>query len=225
NWSNAAYAYDYSPGENNMNEEWFGITALGMPDARGLYHVRPRIAYYVLQQAFKLDPYAQETTAERIIAHFAAIHPSEYASRYQSNEALARINALEWLRISNLRMLFDSSVSRGNERSLRGPYTVFDHTESFFLDFVLQPSAKIYARVSFNIIGNVAQNRLDPIFYENRNRVVALSGSAASQTGSTTTSTTSPTAAGSAAPTTQQKLSDLQRLAIYQAEFKVDQKW
>jgi beta-galactosidase len=224
-WSNAAYAYDYSPGENNMNEEWFGITALGMPDARGLYHVRPRIAYYVLQQAFKLDPYAPDMTRERIDAHFAAIHPSEYASRYQSNEALARINALEWLRISNLRMLFDSSVSRGNERTIRGPNTVFDHTESFYLDFVLQPSAKIYARLSLNIVGNVAQNRLDPIFYENRNRVVALAGSSATQAGATATSTGSATAAGTAAPTTQQKLSDLQRLAIYQAEFKIDQKW
>ena len=224
-WSNAAYAYDYAPGENNMNEEWFGITALGNPDARGLYQVRPRIAYYVLQQAFKLDPYAPDLTRERIDAHFAAIHPSEYASRYQSNEALARINALEWLRISNLRMLFDSSASRGNERTIRGPNTVFDHTESFYLDFVLQPSAKIYARLSLNIVGNVAQNRLDPIFYENRNRVVALAGSSATQAGATATSTGSPTAAGSAAPSTQQKLSDLQRLAIYQAEFKIDQKW
>ena len=77
-WSNAAYAYDWSPGENNMNEEWFGLTALGMPDGRGLYHVRPRTAYYVLQQAFKLDPYSDETTPERIDAHFAAIHPAEY---------------------------------------------------------------------------------------------------------------------------------------------------
>jgi len=216
-WENAAYAYDWSPGENNMNEEWFGITALGMPDVRGLYHVRPRTAYYVLQQAWRLDPYGAETTPERIAAHFDAIHPVDYSSRYQSNEALARINALEWLRVSNLRILFDSSMSRGNERTIRGENTVFDHTESFFLDFVLQPSSKIFARVSFNIIGNVAQNRLDPIFYENRNRVVALAGSAASQSGATMTQ--------SAAPSTQQKLSDLQRLAIYQAEFKIDQKW
>ena len=224
-WSNAAYAYDWAPGENNMNEEWFGITALGMPDGRGLYHVRPRTAYYVLQQAFRLDPYAEDTTPERIDAHFAAIHPADYETRYQSNEALARINALEWLRISNLRILFDSSMSRGNDRTIRGPDTVFDHTESFFLDFVLQPSAKIYARLSLNIVGNVAQNRLDPIFYENRNRVVALAGSQASATGATATSTSSATAAGSAAPSTQQKLSDLQRLAIYQAEFKIDQRW
>jgi hypothetical protein len=221
-WSNAAYAYDYSPGENNMNEEWFGITALGMPDARGLYHVRPRTAYYVLQEAFKLDAYAPDTTSARIAAHFANIHPAEYSSRYQSNEALAKVNLLEWLRISNLRLLFDSSVSRGNERTLRGPKTVFDHTESFFIDLVLQPSAKIYGRLSLNILGNVAQNRLDPIFYENRNRVIALSGSAGSPAAKTAASTSSATVTSAASP---QALSDLQRLAIYQAEFRIDQKW
>src|SRR5207253_3532641 len=43
--------------------------------------------------------------------------------------------------------------------------------------------------------------------------------STASQTGATAAM------ANSAAPTTQQKLSDLQRLAIYQAEFNIDQKW
>jgi beta-galactosidase/beta-glucuronidase len=28
-WSNQAYMFDWAEGENNMNEEWFGITALG----------------------------------------------------------------------------------------------------------------------------------------------------------------------------------------------------
>src|SRR5262249_53022726 len=136
-WSNPAYAYDYEPGENNMNEEWFGITALGHSDERGLYHVRPRTAYYVLQQAFKLDPYADSTTPELIRAHFAGTRPDDHSSRYSSNEALARINAFEWLRISNLRMLLDGSLSAGDSRSIRGTERVFDHTESFYLDFVL----------------------------------------------------------------------------------------
>jgi hypothetical protein len=219
-WSNAAYAYDYSPGENNMNEEWFGITALGMPDAKGLYHVRPRIAYYVLQEAWKLDPYS--ATPPLVEAHFDNIRPLEYAARYQSNEALAKVNMLEWLRISNLRLLFDSSVSRGNERTLRGTNSVFDHTESFFLDFVLQPSAKIYARLSLNILGNVAQNRLDPIFYENRNRVVAAPTNVGPQPAGAVAAAAT---AGTTGPNGQPKLSDLQRLAIYQAEFKIDQKW
>ena len=199
-WSNEAYAYDWQPGENNMNEEWFGITALGMPDARGLYRVRPRTAYYVLQQLFRFNPYAPGATLDSIRAYVDRIHPADYAARYQSNEALARVNALEWVRLSNVRLNLDASISRGDARTVRGPDAAFDHTESLFVDFVLQPSAKVYARVSLNVVGNVAENRLDPIFYEHRNRAAAVG----------------------AAP---KPMSDLSRLAIYQAELKIDQRW
>jgi beta-galactosidase len=230
-WSNAGYQFDYQPGENNMNEEWFGITALGHSDSRGLYHVRPRTAYYVLQAAFRLDPYAPETTIDKIRSFFSQIHLNDYEPRYQSNEALARINVLEWLKLSNVRLNFDASASRGNNRTIRGPNTVFDHTESLYTDFVLQPSAKIYARVSINVLGNVAENRLDPIFYENRNRVVALASSQATQTAAGSTTTATAAQGKATIPTTtngltaQQTMTDLQRVAIYQAEFKIDQKW
>jgi hypothetical protein len=32
-WSNQGYMFDWAEGKNNMNEEWFGITALGMPNS------------------------------------------------------------------------------------------------------------------------------------------------------------------------------------------------
>jgi hypothetical protein len=165
----------------------------------------------VLQQAFRLDPYASSTTPEKIEAHFDAIRPSDYAPRYQSNEALARINALEWVRLSNLRLNIDASLSRGDARTVRGTNTAFDHTESLYVDFVLQPTAKVYARVSVNVVGNVAENRLDPIFYEHRNRAAALA--------------TANMPATNAASNKPQPMSDLQRVALYQAEFKIDQKW
>ncbi len=229
-WSNAGYPFDYQPGENNMNEEWFGITALGHSDARGLYRVRPRTAYYVLQAAFKLDPYAPETTLDKIRSFFSQIHISEFEPRYQSNEALARINVLEWLKLSNVRLNFDASASRGNQYTVRGPTTVFDHTESLYTDFVLQPSAKVYARVSVNILGNVAENRLDPIFYENRGRVVAAPTNLTTTPPAGTTTTTTTTAGTTATTTTggltaQQQATALSRVAIYQAEFKIDQRW
>jgi hypothetical protein len=227
-WSNAAYAFDFEPGENNMNEEWFGITALGAPDGNGLYQVRPRTAYYVLQQAFKLNPYAPDTTPERIAAHFESIRPIEYAPRYESNEALARVNVLEWLRLANVRLNFDASMSRGNAQTVRGTPNVFDHTESFFTDFVLQPTSKIYARVSINIVGNVAENRLDPIFYENRNNTTTLvNGRFVQMPTGSSTSSTGGISAGNAttAANTPQPISDAQRVAVYQAEFKIDQKW
>ena len=37
-WSNEAYQFDWAPGQNNMNEEWFGITALGRQNAERCLH-------------------------------------------------------------------------------------------------------------------------------------------------------------------------------------------
>ena len=34
-WANGGYSLDLAPGENNMNEEWFGICAKGPTDVRG----------------------------------------------------------------------------------------------------------------------------------------------------------------------------------------------
>ena len=56
-WPDAGYTEDYVKGENNMNEEWWGICAKGQPDSRGLYELYPRAAYYALRKVFALDPY------------------------------------------------------------------------------------------------------------------------------------------------------------------------
>ena len=47
-WKNGGYKFDFVPGENNMNEEWFGICAKGKPDDKGLYQLMPRKAYAAL---------------------------------------------------------------------------------------------------------------------------------------------------------------------------------
>jgi len=62
-WSNQAYMFDWTEGENNMNEEWFGITALGMPNADGVYTARPRAAYDVLSEIWHMDPYLEKKCA------------------------------------------------------------------------------------------------------------------------------------------------------------------
>ena len=40
-WPNGGYVEDFVEGENNMNEEWWGICAKGPPDARGLFDALP----------------------------------------------------------------------------------------------------------------------------------------------------------------------------------------
>lgn len=69
-WSNSGYARDLAGSENNMNEEWFGICAKGPTDDRGLYELHPRVAYYALMEAHKLNPYKKGITADYIRKYF-----------------------------------------------------------------------------------------------------------------------------------------------------------
>ena len=53
----------------------------------------------------------------------------------------------------------------------------FDQMQSFYVDVEAKPSPNVLANVSLNILGNVPENPIDEIFYENRGRkrTVALS--------------------------------------------------
>lgn len=72
-WGNGGYLSDFAEGENNMNEEWFGVCAKGPTNQRGLYQLYPRAAYYALQEAHLLNPYAEGVTLETIDRHFSNI--------------------------------------------------------------------------------------------------------------------------------------------------------
>ena len=58
-WSNGGYQNDYKKGENNMNEEWFGICAKGAANNKGVYELFPRAAYYALKKVHQVDPYSK----------------------------------------------------------------------------------------------------------------------------------------------------------------------
>ena len=62
-WSNKAYLFDWAEDRNNMNEEWFGIMALGPRNADGVQTAEPRIAHDVLSRIWSLDPYVDEKSA------------------------------------------------------------------------------------------------------------------------------------------------------------------
>lgn len=85
-WANAAYEFDYVEGENNMNEEWFGIAAKGPTDEDGLYSLYPRAAYYVLKEAHKFDPYAPGVTLADIEEYFDSISLEDAKQKAKDNE-------------------------------------------------------------------------------------------------------------------------------------------
>ena len=166
-WPNGGYP-DFVEGENNMNEEWFGITAKTRPDDEGHYEVHPRSAYYVLQDVWRLDPYAASTTNEVMTQHFEGVDSQRLGMPYDLRAAQLAAKENQRVFVSDLRMVFSSTVSSGSGATEHNGPAVFDHTESFYPEVSMRPTSKLSGRLTLNILGNVAQNRLDKTFYENR---------------------------------------------------------
>ena len=167
-WGNQAYPHDFVEGQNNMNEEWFGIASKGRSNARGIYNVYPRAAYYVLKDAFTLDPYGSDTDIQNIRLHFGRLGPRMSADTQSKLAQLERFRPI-------LRLDFDTYSTGG--RQLTDPNrerTRFDHTESFYFGFEVKPTTGVRADIVVNGLGNVATNPINEIFYENRGLPLAI---------------------------------------------------
>jgi len=211
-WSNGGYQNDYVEGENNMNEEWFGICAKGPTNERGLYDLYPRAAYYALKEAHSLNPLSKGTTLASIDNFFSNILLMDAVIRARGDKAALAGEQGKKVRLSELRAdLY--TFSTGGERistpkdPVPGRTTFpdqlgFDHMESFFIGVEAKPSESFRANVSFNVLGNVATNPINEIFYENRGR---------------------PQTAQSLNPATNQvetiTLTDTERFKVYRADF------
>jgi hypothetical protein len=177
-WSNAGYD-DYTKGDNNMNEEWWGIVAKGPADANGHYPLYPRAAFYALQQAYRLDPYATTGNAA-IAAHFAAISPADVELRARADRAALTGEGASRVTVSGMRLELQTFNTGGTKISTppisnpsataRPSFLGFDRLESFYADVTARPNEAFSATVSFNVLGNVPNNPIDEIFYENRGR-------------------------------------------------------
>ena len=187
-WSNGGYARDLiAPGENNMNEEWFGICAKGPTSERGLYTLYPRAAYYALKEAHQFDPYADNTSATTVAAYFDEISLTDAMLRARGDKAALESN--QKIRLSNFQAKFETYNTGGSlittpdspdPAAIADPSLAsfpdelgFDHMQSFFFGVEANPTSNLRASASFNLVGNVADNPINEIFYENviRDRV------------------------------------------------------
>jgi hypothetical protein len=212
-WPNGGYIEDYVEGQNNMNEEWWGITAKGPPDHRGLYDVYPRAAYYALRRAFKLDPYAPTTDLRTIREHFAEIQPATAELEARGARGAAASGTGERVRVSGLRLEFET-INTGGEHTTTpatkpsadqytGEYPAFmgfDQKQSFYVDFEAKPTESVTGRLSVNILGHVPENAIDEIFYEKRSMLATRAGEG-------------------------YELIDLKRAQVYQASVSWDDQW
>jgi len=189
-WPNGGYVEDFVEGNNNMNEEWWGICAKGFPDEEGLFENYPRAAYYALQDAYELDPYGANTNIAAIRSHFGRIVPALAATTGHGSRALLIAESIRRARVSGMRLELETINTGGtrvstpefesNEDVGYPAFQGFDTMQSFFVDFEAQPSDNVTGSLSLNILGEVPTNPIDEIFYENRGRsrtVTSESGS------------------------------------------------
>lgn len=211
-WSNGGYQFDYIEGENNMNEEWFGICAKGPTNARGLYQLYPRAAYYALKQAHSINPYSKGVTAEAVSNHFSNINLMDAVLKARGDKAALVSAQTGKIGVSGIRAEFTTFSTGGDKISTpKEPVagesgfpnsTGFDHMQSFFTEVEAKPAENIRGTVSLNVLGNVATNPIDEIFYENRGRAQNIS-----------------TEDGNV------QLSSLNRVQLYRANINWNHKW
>lgn len=185
-WSNGGYQKDFTEGENNMNEEWFGICAKGSTNEKGFYQLYPRAAYYVLKEVHQLNPFSQGTTLSTIDNHFDKTQIMDASLRARGDKAALQSGTSDVLKISNLRAEFTTfntggslltTPSEDNPNTSTYPNKLgFDHMESYFLGVEGNPSPNMKANVNVNILGRVAENPINEIFYENRGRSQEIVG-------------------------------------------------
>ncbi|WP_127845940.1 glycosidase [Psychroflexus aestuariivivens] len=206
-WSNGGYDRDHEEGENNMNEEWFGICAKGATNARGLYDLYPRASYYALKEAHKLDPYAEGVDADFVDNYFSNISLMDAVLKARGDKAAMGGGNAKKVEISRVAAHLSTFYTGGslittpdnpNPDDNTYPNQLgFDQMQSYFIGVGGKPAPNVRFNADFNIIGEIAENPINEIFYENRARPVTL------QTNDG-----------------QIIQDDINRVALYQAEFE-----
>ena len=185
-WANGGYQYDFAEGENNMNEEWFGITAKGPTNPLGYYELFPRAAYYVLQEAHRYDVYDEKASLNDLDQFFDGISIEEAALKARGDKAALAGLSADIIKLSQFTADFRTYSTGGDlittpeeadPKTNEYPNQLgFDHLESFFIGVEANPAPNIRANIVTNILGSVPGNPIDEIFYENRGRPVELKG-------------------------------------------------
>jgi hypothetical protein len=190
-WPNGGYSRDLAPGGNNMNEEWFGICAKGPTTEQGTYTLYPRAVYYALKEAHKFNPYALGASGKTLEQHFKGINLMDAVLKARGDKAAlgGGGGGGSKIRVSNLQARFTTFQTGGS--LITTPDTPdptenafpnqlgFDHMQSYFIGFEGNPSNNMRASVNFNVVGRVAENPIDEIFYETASRPITVQGAGA----------------------------------------------
>jgi hypothetical protein len=168
-WANQGYLFDWMDGKNNMNEEWFGITALGTANADGVYTARPRAAYDVLSAIWHMDPYLFKKSAfnqaiDAFNMDYYALKGEVRLLKSDNQESKQK------LRFDGGR-IFAEMLVKGTEADISESGengTEFSDGQMVFLDFAFEPSDRMEGQFTINALANVADTEPLEIRYGRR---------------------------------------------------------
>lgn len=200
-WSNGGYSFDYEPGRNNMNEEWYGICSMGQPNEDGVYVAEPRMAYYVLKHIWQIDPY--QITKTEMNNKIETINLGLIAAENRITQTSSSDNKPIQLSGGSLEgdMVFNGISEEVKNNGKNG--LDYSNGEMLFLDFKFQPTTNIKGGFTLNILGNVADKQLEE-YYGKR--------------GQTYTTVTSELNENGLEVQTSKDIEDNERLEIYDFE-------
>ena len=175
-WANGGYPHDFVDGKNNMNEEWWGITALGDVNDEGIYEARPRMAYDVLQAAWRLDPYTYKKAAFN--EGFTAMNLDYYELKSEVRQLRQENDEQKKFELTGGSFKFEMAM-KGDEVDID---TFGDDGDDFtsgqmaFIDFGFAPTKDIEGQFTVNILGSVADLEPLEIQYGRRGAQVEVLG-------------------------------------------------
>lgn len=166
-WPNGGYPFDHVEGQNNMNEEWFGIAAKGPTDQRMLYEVYPRPAYYVLRDMFRYSPY--EMTPQQL-ADVENLVPAQtrdlYNAAYETDRIERASQNNDDLRMDVFRI--KAEVNIADRADLLDELEAVEHQETLLMGFRYSPDPSLNAGFVLHGAASVLQNPINEIYYENK---------------------------------------------------------
>jgi len=172
-WSNGGYTFDFVEGQNNMNEEWFGITRIGELNAQGFYETEPRMAYDVLSEIWRINPYASSKSAinkrvQDVDMDLLALKSD--IRLLKSAQKQASVFRLEGGSFSG------DFIVKGRENDIQvngEDGLLFTNGQMAFLDFAFEPTNRIKGDFSLNILGDVSQSDFE-FRYGDRGKPIKL---------------------------------------------------
>jgi len=160
-WANGGYPHDFVEGRNNMNEEWWGIAALGPINSDGVTTVRPRMAVDVLAEVWRIDPYQYKKAA--INQAISGINMDYYALKSEVRELKAESEKDRMLSLTggSVKVEFAMKAAEADLDRFGDAGDEFTDGEMVFVDFAFKPTDRIDGQFTVNLLANVAN--LEPL--------------------------------------------------------------